>query len=508
MGFPVATDELISSRLPDVAAQYAHLIPQSRTWIHRRVDYLSFTEQYMVQRRISIDFTIPQGAQAFVPSDGGPGTYYLPVSLLVKWPPVMRFDFRDDVGAPVPLLTSRKNRAVDAAVLRKLAPANPPSTRVPELEEALTAIAASRDVEARQALDRFAAALGPYSTGLSDADREAWRQVKNLAALLVENSLLWVRVSGVPGDRKVVKFGFEDPVERQLVLWRRLLSALSWRPTTFVYEVPHLSLAMSYHLQIDAPAGLAMHYPDIYLDDPRPTRRALMPETPDTDRASLTGPALRTFVAGGAIAIRQALRDAGISARAKARKAREGLTPTDPLPRRAPHFDEPAPGAKYVWNTGRRAYMYVSNPRHRYALVRVEMRAQKHGLVTPAVAAAFLIAALLTWFAAGAGAISSHIEPAVTVLLLVPGLLGYLVVRPGEHPLVRRHLGGVRAVALISGSLPVIAALILLSSRHPTTLQLRVGWGLLAFVAWLLAAVLVLSWVLPLPPDVAREEEP
>ena len=77
-------------------------------------------EARIYRRSVSIDFTIPKIPP--VPNSAAPmadppkspgqtdeqGTvarYYVPLSLLKKWPPVIRLDLRSNSGDPVPLLT-------------------------------------------------------------------------------------------------------------------------------------------------------------------------------------------------------------------------------------------------------------------------------------------------------------------------------------------------------------------------------------------------------------------
>src|SRR4029077_2474209 len=79
----------------------------------------------------------------------------------------------------------------------------------------------------------------------------------------------------------------------------------------------------------------------------------------------------------------------------------------------------------------------------------------------------------------------------------VPALLGYLLVRPGEHPLVRRHIVGVRLLVLGSGSIPVVAAIVLLANQRPDASDVQPVWIGLTVIAWLIAGGLTLSWFLP-----------
>src|SRR5213080_505470 len=105
---PAAKQDPARTQLLEILGRENAGLLRDLWWIHRRVDSLAITEQLMIRWRISIDFTIPD-ARPFETSDGRK-LYYLPVSILAKWPPVMRFDLRDEDDRPLPLLTRRKNR--------------------------------------------------------------------------------------------------------------------------------------------------------------------------------------------------------------------------------------------------------------------------------------------------------------------------------------------------------------------------------------------------------------
>src|SRR4051794_436160 len=105
------------------SAQNYDAVANPLDWIHRRVESISFTERLTVQRRISVDFTIKEQFSPFIAGRDSehPSLYFLPIALLRKWPPLMQLDLRTAEGDPIPLLTTGKNREIDAAVLRRIA---------------------------------------------------------------------------------------------------------------------------------------------------------------------------------------------------------------------------------------------------------------------------------------------------------------------------------------------------------------------------------------------------
>jgi hypothetical protein len=95
-------------------------------------------------------------------------------------------------------------------------------------------------------------------------------------------------------------------------------------------------------------------------------------------------------------------------------------------------------------------------------------------------------------------AVSSHVEAAATLFLLAPALLGYLVIRPGEHPMLSEHLAGIRVLLLTVGATPVVATAILVSFSVPTGADVRWWWFGLAVTGWLVTGLLSMSLLLPL----------
>src|SRR5687767_2881507 len=94
-----------SRRLIEIAREGAGCLLDAGTWLHRRVDKVSYVSPGMVCRDISVDFSIPRHYPAFRETAADRSTYFIPVHLLRKWPPLVRIDIRDEAERPLPLLT-------------------------------------------------------------------------------------------------------------------------------------------------------------------------------------------------------------------------------------------------------------------------------------------------------------------------------------------------------------------------------------------------------------------
>jgi hypothetical protein len=396
----------------------------------------------------------------------------------------MAFTLRDQYGNAMPLLSSAKNREVDAAALIAAAP--PGSLRT-ELEPMLTNVA-SLPAETHQGAptarysfrmlsDRL---LATFRT-LPAAERQGWERVLTLASVLVENSVLWARVTGWPWDRFIVKWAFDYPYEPSPILLRRVLVSLSWSASRFVIPVPSLGERGSLHLDVRPPDGLdAVHAElNLYPEPPAPWRRPARPDSSLLDQAMES-----------AVAFATRLTDA---IKARARAAFASVRPGEAPEETASYSVEPPVGETFVRVEPDRAYLYVSGLKRQYALAFIYMAPARDGLIRTGLIVASGIAILITALAAAGSPVSGDKSATVTTLVLVPGVLGFIAARAGEHPATKSHLQGVRILLLFSGALPVSAAIALVGFAAAA----RTIWIVLSVLAWTIVAVLAISWILP-----------
>jgi multisubunit Na+/H+ antiporter MnhB subunit len=151
-----------------------------------------------------------------------------------------------------------------------------------------------------------------------------------------------------------------------------------------------------------------------------------------------------------------------------------------------------------------------SAPSHRVFL-QVKLGAARLGFVWGCTIAAWIIAALMWYGYAELKSAALHLEPTVVLLSVVPVVLGYVLVRPGEHALERYHIKGVRLLALIAGATPIVGALTLVLTRketrdHPPDLAVaRPIWHVLVYVSLAAALLLLASLVGAATPRKLRE---
>lgn len=199
-------------KLAEVGRSATSAIATQSEWIHRRVERISFPspEEPVYRRHVSVDFTIPPELVPAQKEPDGRGRFYVPLSLLLKWPPLLRLDLRDAVGHPIPLLTGAQNALLDAALLEALAlKATGEPELSPELRTAIEMLTSDREM-AKEGLRTLLPALDEAEQITSfDKERKSLRMdpvFVSIAGGLRDSTFLWLRVAGEAGDREIVKF--------------------------------------------------------------------------------------------------------------------------------------------------------------------------------------------------------------------------------------------------------------------------------------------------------------
>jgi hypothetical protein len=431
-----------------------------RDWIHRRVESLTFPSpaSRIFRRDVSIDFTIPEIRS--VKEGRAPERYYVPLSVLRKWPPLLKLDLRTGAGVAIPLLTREQNAVVDGALLRQLA------------EELLVARTIAKPNQLDGLIETLVGAIdtGPHSPAsqalrdllpprrFGDAERalEPWQRALReddlfveLAGGLRDHTLLWLRVEGEPGDREIVKFSYEIAMKDQLTL--REAAAYGLAPFEVEFQAPHLGNSGSYHLTLSTPSPVAVVDAEMVIKQPGTLRGG-----------------------GGSYVVAQC-------SSKQREKEENGLN----------LYAEAFPHEARFYVAGNRTGLQGG--------VWVALMIEKRSFVRAAAAAAIAIAVVLGIYLDRLETIVSKPGSAVSLLLLVPGLLAYLLVRPAEHPLVGQFLRGLRGTLLASGSLALAgAATLVVHGNGPPGPGLYLWFWILFVAALLCAGLLTLGVILPI----------
>jgi hypothetical protein len=431
-------DPVHSAQLSAAGAAAPELVLPGCDWVHRRVQRISYARPALLTNRLSVDFTPPPGAPA-----------YVPISVLPKWPPVYRLDYLHEDGTPVPLLTSAENGIIDEALLRATVQAvSPSSLAVDGFSDALRTLCRGPETHLEDAFDRFESLL------VGDVGDPRVERVLDLAASLTAATILWYPLpAGRAGERQIVKLEYLIRNFGSTRWHVRLRRSLSWMAPADFIPLWHIGADANFHADVEAPSVL--------------TIRSLEP------RFYWFAPPIAAEEAGGE---KESADEEG-SGDADTRRAEEvGLRPD-----------------LYLDREGRLAHVYVSGRRPLGADLIATFAATRSALA-PMAGAGLVIAALATAFYSWRAQIGSSddVAAAVSVLILIPALLAYVVIRPSDPPEARRYLLGVQALALTAGAIPLAMAVMLLHYAHDPGC-LTTAWLWSERATYLIAAMLTFS---------------
>jgi hypothetical protein len=201
------------------------------------------------------------------------GEAYLPLALLAKTP-LRRFDVVDESSAAVPVLTSWETIEIGHQMLRLLAVLVLTDSEYPELSDEVDRdlrriVESSSDEDATRSL-REAAARAPATPADAGAAHQRallWDNLRfqNLAVdLSVSFPLIVVLRPSGPGERRVLRFRYEQDAPP---LNPTIAMRLGLRPLTLVTLAPSIGDCRSYHLEIEAPSGVAIQRASLLVQD-------------------------------------------------------------------------------------------------------------------------------------------------------------------------------------------------------------------------------------------------
>jgi hypothetical protein len=384
--------------------------------IARHVETLLIESPLSAQRNLTIDVLLP-------PRGIRRSTWVLPVTRLAKADPTSFIDLSNERGVTIALPTRREcNTITYEVLLPELLEIAQSDRERHGIEAALKVLVHQiRPEHAQIGLSFIEAAIARNSVVLSARLEETLNQ-------LVDNSIVWLPITGAPGQRKLVK--------------------------------------LSYHIKLQAPVV--------------PARK---PRTHQITLSSFSLPASRP---DGRIAYRRTLRRA--RARVTARMGWDAIDlyvdePVLQDPRTYHLQVSPPPGLhvteidvdvddakrpKQVSDSNRHLYIRSRRPRMT-DVIRIKMRAERRGFVNASLVSALALSLLLWLFAAKSGAVTkdADVAPGAAVLLIAPALMALFVSRPTESALVAATLTGIRT-ALGSAAIASLLGAAALSGARAT----------------------------------------
>jgi hypothetical protein len=395
-------------------------------WIDRRVETVTLVGERRFRRHMSVDCRVPRVLSELA-ADIGFDRFFVPLRLVAERP-LLSFDLQ--LGdQPVPFLTSPQSIMAQRAVLR---------AAVEHLERPLTPelTAALDDVAGPGQAGAAARALGLLGVAESDPGagvvtpegvvRWAVNTLDRNVLLLADVALDSVR------DRALFKISEELGPEGSGSL--PLRSEIAWEPMSFVFGVPEVLRNSSYHFQFIAPDGLVVAGGELRAVD---TRSTTSEGTTDDDGSVEFGHAAGHGQVFGANV----------------------------------HLDEVPEADDYF--------------------VTVRLRPSPDGLLRASMLSACFTTLLLVLAVVFADRIDdARLESSAALMLVLPGIVSSIWLRPGEHSLVSRMLRGTRALLLTSVVIVyTAAAAVLVVGAMPD--RLRLWWSILAALSVLPAGALI-----------------
>jgi hypothetical protein len=220
--------------------------------MHRRVERLEFTDEAHLSRHTSVDFTVPDLSFLPLRLPTGQALVFVPLALLVKRV-LKSLDVRDESGAALPVLTLEQNNAIALEVLRLLAEAALDGDPLEqELADELEAIVTAPLLTAADVFGGFVKRTEADGGQLGRI--WAYAAFRVFANELARQFVLTVPIPAQPGDRRILKFSYEEEFlpPREF----RPLELLGIDPVRFTVLAPALGLAQSYHAELVAPEDL------------------------------------------------------------------------------------------------------------------------------------------------------------------------------------------------------------------------------------------------------------
>lgn len=480
----------IDSNSGEVASFY---LGSRHRLIHRHTESMEIKPDQTARWTLTVDFELPRSPDARCGEHNDEALFLFPLLFLRKSQGRTGFEAQDEHRSVVPLLNRKDSdrisaRAAARRAMKLIDEARAEQPDLPVLPQDSLEFVFERIC--RWPAYSASVILNQLLRGLDDRIVEIWDDdevglVEDLE-LLVDHSLVWVPLKGLPGERRVIEvahdteltrrplfrwhFGevklpsrlrpwrrwqrakqMEDP--RQVldtglakygrtarraslsVLGERLALPLGWMPFEFDFFTIYTRRCDSYHFEMNCPSGLK----------PRGVRVALDREVGKEDVAEISGKTT--------------------------------------LGSRAAHLYLPA--GRDVGDIVLRATLGIGSDA--FPILWVLM-----GTITTMMLWS-LVALDPGWLI---GDSESHNEIAAGVLLIVPALLGALIVGSDERA-ESRLLSGARLLLLVTG-LCCAGATAVLTDIEPFSTKPQATWAICAAIATAATIPLVTSWLLSL----------
>lgn len=265
-------------------------------------------------------------------------------------------------------------------------------------------------------------------------DDDALRVALDVAGAFTCSKVLWYPTSGMkPGDPEIAKVEYVTGSGSETP-GRRVARSLAWSRKAERLPLWHLGTEANFHLRFEAPPVLRVCEADLEFQPPKLHKDKRDDKQPVT--AALTHPQ----------------------------------------------------------TAGRISHRLVTGRRSIGAELVFRLAPFRTGVVLASWVASVL-STILAWVAFFQRCeFAQNADASVAVLTLIPALIGFLLVRPSDAPVLRKYLRGVQTMVVVAAAVPAAMAVMLVAySGHPGSLYWP--WLISASVATLVSCGLLLSVV-------------
>lgn len=235
---------------PIAGTAFARLLLGWREWVHRRVETITFLDQTVARREVSIDFTLPE-VKAPLRSEQG-DLLLVPLTRLLKRT-LTNFDLADESGKSLPMLSRDEHKELAtetlyASVLEDLGGEVVRGISGERLRGACRAVTSSSPDKADVALAALQG-LGVETEPVTFSGR--------LARTLAQNFFVVVPLLAETGRRRVLRFSYDELVgDPDPGFVKEFARGAVLRPKSFWFPINGMGDVPSYHLDVHAPPGL------------------------------------------------------------------------------------------------------------------------------------------------------------------------------------------------------------------------------------------------------------
>jgi len=235
-----------------IYAETPFLVLDQSQWVHRRVEYISFTNDETLRRRVSLDFI----THAALPRNSSNNKVrVIPLTFLRKGL-VERLDVVDESGRTLPVYTTEQNAQFAEEILiatYEHVADEPPSEPI---RVAMSNVIRATEHEGEEATNLLLSILRHPQLSLEELKRV--EVLEPLIRLFATSFLLLTEIESGDSERRIVKFAYERPLVMARTKGHRFRNHYNSWSGKWDYQAstPSIDRCQSYHVEFESPPSI------------------------------------------------------------------------------------------------------------------------------------------------------------------------------------------------------------------------------------------------------------